>query len=422
MVVSVLSFLHHATTLLFGVYVSAAFLGISMNRKNLWTLFGFSAAVGAVYLLSFLLFSTEGTEKLYPLIVHLPLILFLTWYSKQKAVLCTLAVLTAYLCCQVSKWIGLVAWNLTQTEWVYYGVRVVITAVVFAVLMKKVPDAAALLLQKPTGTLMILGLMPFVYYLFDYVTEVYTSLLYSGKEVVAEFLGFVLCMAYILFLFLYFRQYETERETRQLNQLMEMKRIQSEKEIEAIRRSEYEIALVRHDMRHFLTNISSMIENGESEKAQEYIREVVCKTDQTARKKYCANEIVNMILSAHEKEICRKKINFRYTVEIPSTLPFSDVDLTAILSNGLENAIHAVQSLPEEKRRILFEMRMNEGKLLISVKNTYAEKPRLENGLPQTTREGHGFGTRSIRYVAEKLKGNCRFFVTDEFFVLQAIL
>lgn len=422
MVVSVLSFLHHATTLLFGVYVSAAFLGISMNRKNVWTLFGFSAAVGAVYLLSFLLFSTEGTEKLYPLIVHLPLILFLTWYSKQKAVLCTLAVLTAYLCCQVSKWIGLVAWNLTQTEWVYYGVRVVITAVVFAVLMKKVPDAAALLLQKPTGTLMILGLMPFVYYLFDYVTEVYTSLLYSGKEVVAEFLGFVLCMAYILFLFLYFRQYETERETRQLNQLMEMKRIQSEKEIEAIRRSEYEIALVRHDMRHFLTNISSMIENGESEKAQEYIREVVCKTDQTARKKYCANEIVNMILSAHEKEICRKKINFRYTVEIPSTLPFSDVDLTAILSNGLENAIHAVQSLPEEKRRILFEMRMNEGKLLISVKNTYAEKPRLENGLPQTTREGHGFGTRSIRYVAEKLKGNCRFFVTDEFFVLQAIL
>ena len=422
MVISVLSFLHHATTLLFGVYVSAAFLGISMNRKNVWTLFGFSAAVGAVYLLSFLLFSTEGTEKLYPLIVHLPLILFLTWYSKQKAVLCTLAVLTAYLCCQVSKWIGLVAWNLTQTEWVYYGVRVVITAVVFAVLMKKVPDAAALLLQKPTGTLMILGLMPFVYYLFDYVTEVYTSLLYSGKEVVAEFLGFVLCMAYILFLFLYFRQYETERETRQLNQLMEMKRIQSEKEIEAIRRSEYEIALVRHDMRHFLTNISSMIENGESEKAQEYIREVVCKTDQTARKKYCANEIVNMILSAHEKEICRKKINFRYTVEIPSTLPFSDVDLTAILSNGLENAIHAVQSLPEEKRRILFEMRMNEGKLLISVKNTYAEKPRLENGLPQTTREGHGFGTRSIRYVAEKLKGNCRFFVTDEFFVLQAIL
>ena len=117
MVVSVLSFLHHATTLLFGVYVSAAFLGISMNRKNVWTLFGFSAAVGAVYLLSFLLFSTEGTEKLYPLIVHLPLILFLTWYSKQKAVLCTLAVLTAYLCCQVSKWIGLVAWNLTQTEW-----------------------------------------------------------------------------------------------------------------------------------------------------------------------------------------------------------------------------------------------------------------------------------------------------------------
>lgn len=67
-------------------------------------------------------------------------------------------------------------------------------------------------------------------------------------------------------------------------------------------------------------------------------------------------------------------------------------------------------------------MRMNEGKLLISVKNTYAEKPLPENGLPQTMREGHGFGTQSIRCVAEKPNGSCRFFVTDEFLVLQAIL
>ena len=108
-------------------------------------------------------------------------------------------------------------------------------------------------------------------------------------------------------------------------------------------------------------------------------------------------------------------------MEIPSTLPFSDVDLTQFFPTDWKTQYTRTVA-SGGKRRILFEMRMNEGKLLISVKNTYAEKPRLKNGLPQTTREGDGFGTQSIRYVAEKLNGSCRFFVPDEFFVLQAIL
>ena len=41
MLLNVLSFLHNATTLLFGVYISAAFLGVKMNRKNIFSLLSF---------------------------------------------------------------------------------------------------------------------------------------------------------------------------------------------------------------------------------------------------------------------------------------------------------------------------------------------------------------------------------------------
>lgn len=41
-----------------------------------------------------------------------------------------------------------------------------------------------------------------------------------------------------MFLFLYFKEYETSKEIEQQNQLMEMKRVQTEKELEAIRRPE----------------------------------------------------------------------------------------------------------------------------------------------------------------------------------------
>ena len=41
------------------------------------------------------------------------------------------------------------------------------------------------------------------------------------------------------------------KEAEQRNQIMEMKRSQSEKELDAIRRSEHAVSILRHDMRHF---------------------------------------------------------------------------------------------------------------------------------------------------------------------------
>ena len=99
---------------------------------------------------------------------------------------------------QVSKWVGLVAVSLTDEKWVYYAVRTVVTALVFYLFIRYVSDAAAQLLAKPTKDIAILGLMPLVYYLYDYATNVYTELLYSGRAVIAEFLGFVLCIARLL--------------------------------------------------------------------------------------------------------------------------------------------------------------------------------------------------------------------------------
>ena len=46
MLESTLAMLHNATTLLFGVYISAALLGVRMKRRNVLTLLGFTFAVG----------------------------------------------------------------------------------------------------------------------------------------------------------------------------------------------------------------------------------------------------------------------------------------------------------------------------------------------------------------------------------------
>lgn len=75
---NVLYILHNATTLLFGVYISAAFLGIRMDRRNVLTLLCFSLALGALCIISNLLWGEAGTQRIYPLIIHLPLVIFCT--------------------------------------------------------------------------------------------------------------------------------------------------------------------------------------------------------------------------------------------------------------------------------------------------------------------------------------------------------
>lgn len=143
-------------------------------------------------------------------------------------------------------------------------------------LIRHVSQATSQLLTKPTSSIIIFGILPLVYYIFDYVSSVYTTLLYSGKEIVVEFMGFVLCISYIIFIFLYFKQYEEKRDAENLNILMEMKRKQSEKEIEAIKKSETSVRILRHDLRQFLLNIHAYIENGETDKALNYINKIIC--------------------------------------------------------------------------------------------------------------------------------------------------
>ena len=417
-----LGMLNNSTLLLFGVFVSAAILGIPLLKKNILVLLLFCISVNMLQFICYYRLGLKGTLYWYPIITHVPSVLLFSLHFKRKVLHSTFSIMSAYLCCQLSKWLSLLPLELTEKLWISYGVRAGITVALGYLILCYFVSSIAVILTKSFKTILIFSILPFAYYLFDYTATVYTDLLYSGSELVIEFLPFVLCVAYLIFSVVYFKEYEEKCEAKQHNQLMEMKRTQTEKEIEALKRSEYAISLLRHDMRHFMNNIISYIDRGDTEKAKEYIREIIASADKTAMQRYCDNEIVNIILSSYEKDIKEKGIQFKYSIQIPDKMPFSDVDFTSILSNGLENAINAVSELNPEDRVITLDLRMNEDKLLLSVKNPYARKFEMVNGIPQARDSGHGLGTQSIKYITEKLKGNCQFVKKDGQFVLRVVL
>ena len=113
---------------------------------------------------------------------------------------------------------------------------------------------------------------------------------------------------------------------------------------------------------------------------------------------YCENETANLILSAFAQRASRDGISLNAAVTLPPFLLISDSDLCVLLSNALENALHACQNLPavETAPVISVEGYEQDSRLFLQVANPCAEPVRFENGVPISSRPGHGLGVQSI--------------------------
>lgn len=414
--------IRHILTLYFGVFVTTAISGIKNNKRNILILNVFCILDLLLHLALMSFSSTAHVVNAYPLVTHLPLLLILIFVFHRSVLKALLAVTTAYLCCQICNWMSIIPESFGCESWIVDLTYIAGIFITYFIVYKFIAPALADIFTKPDVELIPFCIMPFFYYIFDYATTVYTSLLYAGNHLVVEFVPFIMCICYLIFCIVYCRQFERQQQIATQNYFMQIKQTQFQKEIESMQRNEKNVSLLRHDMRHFLNNIATLVENGESEKALDYINGIVKTTEKTITKRYCANEIINVILLSNADLFEEKNIDFKYSITVPSDLGISDIDMTAILQNALENAIHAVLMLEPDKRFINLSIALKNDKLLISVENPFAERPKMINDMPQATERGHGLGTKSIKQTAERLNGKCQFSVTDKLFIVRVII
>lgn len=418
----IIEIIRHIMTLYFGVFLTTDIIGIRNTRNNLAIINVFCIIDLFLHFVIMKCINTKFIINAYPLLTHLPLILLLAVVFKRSFLKSLLSVSVAYLCCQIPNWLSIIPEMYRCDKWAADLTYVFGIVIIFVIIHYLAAPALSEVFNKPDRELIPFCIMPFLYYVFDYSTTVYTTLLYAGNPLVVEFIPFLMCICYFIFCVIYCRQYEHQQKIATQNYFMQLKQEQFSKEMENMKRNERNVALLRHDMRHFLNNITVFIENKEPDKALEYINSLIKKTERTITKQYCANEAINVILLSNADTLADNGIDLRYTITVPSKLDISDIDLTVILQNAIENAINAVSGLPEDKRYINLSVTRKNGKLLISVENPYSTAPAMENNLPVSSQKGHGLGTQSIRLTADRLGGNCQFSVTDRHFIVRLII
>ena len=314
--------------------------------------------------------------------MHLPLVIYLCARYRLSPLLAVLGITSAYLSCQFSNWMGIAAFAATDSQIAYYLARIATTLAVFAVLLHWAGDIGPRLAIKSTTELGILLILPLVYYVFDYATNVYTTLFHSGSVVTVEFLAFALCAFYLMFLAVYLREYEEKETAERERWMLETRDSAAIKELEAWRQSGRELSILRHDMRHFLRGLAALIEEGHTDEALKRIDELCEAGDRTAVRRFCANETVNIALSSFNSDINRSGITANLRAAVPETIHVGDADLFSVLSNALENAITAASAAPQGKRFVDFDLRLEDGQLLLLVSNTFDRAPCMVDGMP----------------------------------------
>jgi hypothetical protein len=155
-------------------------------------------------------------------------------------------------------------------------------------------------------------------------------------------------------------------------------------------------SIASHDRRHFDSMILELLERGDVVEAMKCLRKQnAIRMPQT--KNYCENKTINAVVSYYVDLSGSLGFKTKVNLTIPPTLPVDSLELALVVSNLFENAINGVVLLPEKKERYIHVTCLQVGRLLLEISNPCLENVTLdENGLPFSTQEGHGVGTKSV--------------------------
>lgn len=179
---------------------------------------------------------------------------------------------------------------------------------------------------------------------------------------------------------------------------------QSDRYYKSVRENIDLLNLKAHDLKHFLSNAE-----GKASLDEESLKDLKKTVDSYETMVNTGNKGLDYVL-ADVSHTCQKKhITFSINAEgvILSFLTLGD--LTSLFSNLLSNAVEYEEKVEEEGKRYILLKVISYGKMVsIHVENYCPTPVQFQNGYPVTTKADsrlHGFGTKSIVYIAKKYHG-----------------
>lgn len=234
-------------------------------------------------------------------------------------------------------------------------------------------------------------------------------------------IGFSLILV-VCTLYFFLRVRETRREqeyTARQNRILEQN-YQAAKEA-------YETnATLYHDMRNHFAMVQGYLTDGKVAEAQAYLEEINGWIDAYPKERWTGIGALDYILNQKKEMAARQGTGMVIHAEYPADCRIDPVDLCAILTNLLDNAMEACARQPEgESREITVTIRRINLFLIIRITNSSAAAPAIKDGRLVTSKGDrmlHGWGLRSVKAAVEKYQGTMEITYSDLVYTVDVML
>ena len=204
--------------------------------------------------------------------------------------------------------------------------------------------------------------------------------------------------------------------------LVEYQTEQSRKHLEEVRGIHQEMRGYKHDFHHHLQTLKGQLETGEVDRALAYIEQLDNQLMNVDTLLKTGNVSLDAILSAKIAQAKAEGIAVTIKANVPDNLLLSDLELSIIIGNLLDNAIEACSAVSGERFvRIFIGMK---GKMLyFSMLNAAGPQKRKVGSLFSSQKDGvHGFGLRRAEAILEEHGGWCKYNSEDGAFTSEFLV
>lgn len=409
--------------IIFGITLACSFAGVSITRKNI---VGFAIFICyAVAVRYCTVFYLDGilAAALYPFIVHLPMLFLLVFYCKCSWVIAAISIFTAFLSYQLPYWCCYFIIHLYNgNPWMNILIYMIACCAFLCFMLRYVAAPIRQIIHSSLQTCLAFGWAPLSYHLFYHLSIIQFQGFTQRSNFIVGLMTFIIGVVYIIFAIEYNRKLQLIIQSERERSLLSSQAMQASLNLRNLQKTADLARIYRHDMRHHLSMIMGFLEQEQTDKAKQYICSAISDIDSFTPQHFCKNQMVDLLLSMFFSQAAAADITLNTKASVPENLTISETDLCSLLSNALENAIHAAEVVSDQEKTIYFQCNIIQNNLLIQLDNPVSETPDILNGIPQTKEDGHGLGTKSMINIVNRYHGIYHCTCKDKIFSLKIVL
>lgn len=218
----------------------------------------------------------------------------------------------------------------------------------------------------------------------------------------------ILCGPVDLLLFKALEESEKRELSRERVRLLEEQLQAQEEYLQRLAADIEEARRIREDVGRELAAVDELLEQCEAERASQGLMRAVSLMD-PVRKRSCEHRVVDALVAMKAAACEESGIRLELDLALADDISLSSVELCAVFSNLLDNAINACVEVPEGARFVELKARVDAGYLVVRMENSCApEKPgerRRASRRRSDHLSEHGWGLGILETLADRHDG-----------------